>query len=219
MCIIAVSKAGTPQPDEATLRRMFANNPHGAGYMVARGGAVEISKGFMTWADFIHAVRYEKFTPDDSVVYHFRISTQAGVNPQMTHPFPLSHDLADMERIDCACPIGVAHNGIIQLTTDPSQKRYSDTALFISKFLSRIVRDRLDLYDPVILSGIEKLIGWSRLAIMDASGYVATVGEFITDDNGIMYSNGGFREPPTRSKRRENYTCIRGFFDDEPFDI
>ena len=84
MCIICVSKSGVRQPGEATIRSMFLNNPHGAGYMVARGGRVEIHKGFMNLGDYLRAIRAECFTLQDSVVYHFRISTQAGVNP--IHP-------------------------------------------------------------------------------------------------------------------------------------
>ena len=80
MCIICVSKSGVRQPGEATIRSMFLNNPHGAGYMVARGGRVEIHKGFMRLDEYLRAIRAECFTPQDSVVYHFRISTQAGVD-------------------------------------------------------------------------------------------------------------------------------------------
>ena len=36
-----------PPAGEATIRAMFLNNPHGAGYMVARGRRVQIHKGFM----------------------------------------------------------------------------------------------------------------------------------------------------------------------------
>jgi glutamate synthase domain-containing protein 1 len=128
MCIIAASPAGAPQPNMDTLRRMFINNPHGAGYMTARNGRVEISKGFMTWADFARAVRQEAFTAADPVVYHFRISTQAGVNPEMTHPFPLTSHIEQCKLWDVACPIGVAHNGIIRLTSNSRDKEYSDTA-------------------------------------------------------------------------------------------
>ena len=42
MCIICVSKSGICQPDESTIRTMFHRNPHGAGYMFARGGRVII---------------------------------------------------------------------------------------------------------------------------------------------------------------------------------
>ena len=57
----------------------------GAGYMYARDGKVTIHKGFMNIEDFLTAVHAEQFTPQDSVVYHFRISTQTGVNAPMTH--------------------------------------------------------------------------------------------------------------------------------------
>ena len=43
MCIICVSKPGVRQPDENTIRTMFYRNPHGAGYMFARDGRVEIA--------------------------------------------------------------------------------------------------------------------------------------------------------------------------------
>ena len=106
MCIICVSKSGVRQPGEATIRAMFLNNPHGAGYMVARGGRVEIHKGFMRLDEYLRAIRAECFTPQDSVVYHFRISTQAGVNPEMTHPFPLSNQPARLRRLD---PVSYTH--------------------------------------------------------------------------------------------------------------
>lgn len=217
MCIISVSAAGIPQPDEQTLRQMFDANPHGAGYMVARDGSVEISKGFMTWPEFIHAVRYEQFTEDDSVVYHFRIATQAGIVPQMTHPFPLTSDIAKTRLIDCKCPIGVAHNGVISLTSNQRDKIYSDTAHFIAEFLCYLVRDPDDIRNQAIISAIRRLTGWSRFALMDGTGYVATVGDFITGDGGILYSNDSFRPRQAKTGTRKNYTEFRNLFDDAPF--
>ena len=177
MCIICVSPAKTRQPSVKTIRTMFEENPHGAGYMYARNGMVHISKGYMNIDDFLNALRDEHFTAKDPVVYHFRISTQAGVNPQMTHPFPLSNQRA--------------HNGIIRLTTDPSNKEYSDTAIFITDYLSAIIRRPDDLKDPQVLQLIHRLAG-SKFAIMDGSGYIATVGNFI-NDKGLLYSNGSYR--------------------------
>ena len=95
---------------------------HGAGYMFARDGRVQIHKGFMDVDSFLDAIRGEHFTAKDSVVYHFRISTQAGVNPEMTHPFPLSNRLSYMKALDVECRCGVAHNGIIRLTSDRNQQ-------------------------------------------------------------------------------------------------
>ena len=187
MCVICVSPQGTRQPGLSEIKRMFYRNPHGAGYMYARNGKVYIHKGFMDLDAYIAALREERFTARDSVVYHFRISTQAGVNPEMTHPFPLSNQLRHMRELDISCACGIAHNGIIRLTTDPWERRYSDTALFITKYMSRILRSPDDLRNQEVLDKIYRLAE-SKFAILDGSGYIATVGNFI-EENGILYSN------------------------------
>ena len=190
MCIICASRINVRQPGEAAIRRMFANNPHGAGYMFARDGKVHIHKGYMDVESFLADIRAEHFTAKDPVVYHFRISTQAGVNPQMTHPFPLSNRRAHMKALDVDCQCGIAHNGIIRLTTDPANKEYSDTALFIADYLSEIIRCSEDLKDESVLKLVHRLAG-SKLAIMDGSGYIATVGSFI-NEKGLLYSNDSY---------------------------
>ena len=190
MCIICVSPKRVRQPNVTTIRRMFRNNPDGAGYMVARDGKVTISKGFMDVDEYIEAIRAERFTAKDPVVYHFRISTQAGVNPEMTHPFPLSNRIEHMKVLDVECSCGVAHNGIIRLTTDRNNHEYSDTALFIANYLSLIIREPGDLKDERVLTLIHRLAG-SKLAIMDGNGYIATVGEYI-NQKGLLFSNTSF---------------------------
>ena len=192
MCIICVSPARTRQPSISQIKMMFQSNPHGAGYMYARDGRVHIHKGFMDIDSFLSAIKAEHFTAKDSVVYHFRISTQAGVNPEMTHPFPLSNRLLHMKALDVECPCGVAHNGIIRLTSDPSQREYSDTALFITRYMARVVHGLDDLKDAQLLNRIERLAG-SKLAIMDGSGYIATIGHFI-NERGLLFSNDSYQE-------------------------
>ncbi len=193
MCIICASPAGVRQPGFATIRTMFRNNPHGAGYMYARDGKVHISKGYMDINSFLGALESENFTRNDAVVYHFRISTQAGVSPQMTHPFPLSNRRECMKALDVECKCGIAHNGIIRLTSDPENSEYSDTAVFITDYLSEIIRRPRDLKDPGILKMIHRLAG-SKLAIMDASGYIATIGSFI-NESGLLFSNSSYVFP------------------------
>ena len=191
MCIICVSPRNIRQPSKQMIRTMFARNPHGAGYMVARNGKVIISKGYMNVDDYLDAVGQEHFTAKDSVVYHFRISTQAGVQPAMTQPFPLSNRLRHMKALDVTCDCGIAHNGIIRLTTDITNREYSDTALFIANYLSKILRRSADLTNPEKLAFIHRL-AQSKLAIMDRSGYVATVGDFI-NEHGLLFSNYSFQ--------------------------
>ena len=194
MCIICASKTGVRQPDDRTIRNMFLSNPHGAGYMYARNGKVTIHKGFMTLTDYLDAVHSERFTADDSVVYHFRISTQAGVNPAMTHPFPLSSQRRMMRKLDLTCRIGIAHNGIIRLTSDPHEREYSDTAVFITDYISRLIKGPQELRNRKLLDFIEELAR-SKFALMDGSGYIATIGRYV-DEGGILYSNWSFRDLP-----------------------
>lgn len=199
MCIICASAKGTRQPSKQEIYEMFCNNPHGAGYMVARNGKVEIHKGFMSFSEFYEAIENEAFTAEDAVVYHFRISTQAGVKPTMTHPFPLSAKLKDMLLLDAECKIGVAHNGVIKLTSDKRDRTYSDTARFITKYLVKLVRSKSDLSNRNILVMIAELTN-SKWALLDSSGEITTVGNFI-EENGLLFSNYSFhcyyRRPKT----------------------
>lgn len=209
MCIICVSKKGIPQPDVDTLRNMYIRNPDGAGYMCLRNGQVEVHKGFMTWSDFIRQVRREKFTADDVVVYHFRITTQAK-GAAMTHPFPLCGDLQLMRKLDLKCQCAVAHNGIIPLTSN-GDKQFSDTALFVAKYLRHIIRTPDDLQDPDCLRMAEVLCQ-SKLAIMDYTGTVSTVGYFIREENGLLYSNATYK-PYVPSKFTFSKVYAKGGFD------
>lgn len=192
MCIIAVSKKGVKQPTLDQLRNMYTNNPHGAGFMYARKGVVHIEKGFMTWDSFINAVKLHNFTAEDAVVYHFRISTQAGVKPTMTHPFPLTTNMEYCEKTRCSASVGVAHNGIIRMTSDAKETRFSDTVIFITSYMTRLVRKKQDLTDVAVLNMIEHLTN-SKWALMDGDGEIVTVGHFETV-KGVMFSNDGYKK-------------------------
>ena len=187
MCVICVSEKGVRQPSEREIRMMFEKNPHGAGYMVARDGRVRIEKGFMNVNALLMTLKEERFGKDDVVVYHFRISTQAGVCQQMTQPFPLSDRLEHMKATSVDCECGIAHNGVIPLTTDPREKEFSDTAMFIAFYLSDIVTRPDDLHDEDVLDDIETLIR-SKMVLLDGSGDLAYIGKWY-DLNGLKCSN------------------------------
>jgi len=194
MCVICVSKKGVRQPTENEIREMWTTNPHGAGYMFVNDGQVEIHKGFMNLKDFMRSIKAENFTDEDVVIYHFRISTQAGVTPEMTHPFPLSSDLADMKILDCLCSVGIVHNGIIRITST-KDKEYSDTALFIAEYLPALIRDTADITDKRVKRCIKGLID-SKMALLNGDGDVSIVGDFWANDDGVMFSNKHFMATP-----------------------
>ena len=180
MCVICISPKGKAQPDFTTLFNMFSHNPHGAGYMYVKGGEVCIKKGFMYFPDYYRSIKKEGFTKDDVVIYHCRISTQAGVNKSMCQPFPFTDDLAKIRRLRISSDMGIAHNGIIQITSD-GNKRYSDTALFIANILTQLIDD------PMILDIIGDLIG-SKMVFLRSDGSFKTVGKWTKKD-GLIFSN------------------------------
>ena len=191
MCIIAVSKKGVKQPTLEQLHQMFHNNPDGAGYMYARGGSVHIHKGFMDEKDFMRAVKAEHFTAKDPVVYHFRISTQAGITPTMTHPFPLTSNAELCEKLDMIASVGIAHNGIIRMTSNAKETRFSDTVLFITDYMSKLIRKPQDLTDPAVLTMIDHLTN-SKWAIMEGNGSIVTVGNFVKEGE-LLFSNSTYK--------------------------
>lgn len=195
MCIIAISDKGIRQPNDSEFREMFTSNPHGCGYMFARDGKVYVHKGFMNYKEFCKAVASEHFTDDDVVVYHFRISTQGGVNREMTQPFAFTNNIVKTKALDVRANIGIAHNGIIPLTTDHTDKEYSDTAHFIAEYLPNLFKKTADIHNPFLLDIIEEVIK-SRMCFMDGYGLIETVGSgWITDDSGIIYSNSSYKAP------------------------
>jgi len=136
------------------------------------------------------AIERENFTDEDTVIYHFRISTQAGICAEMTHPFPLTTDITKTRALDIECAVGVAHNGIIKLTSDSADKIYNDTAHFVSKFMTKIIRNRADFNSEATKKIIEELTH-SKWAIINKYGDLMTVGNFIESD-GNLYSNLSF---------------------------
>jgi len=190
MCVICVSDKGVKQPEKELMRLMWHKNPHGAGYMFARSNYVYIRKGFMNFNEFYAAVQSEQFTEDDVVVYHFRIATQAGITPEMTHPFALTDDLNKTKVLKTRVNVGICHNGIIHLTSDHNSK-YSDTALYITKYLSKMINKPGDLKSKVLQDEIYSMI-WGKMAILDYAGNLTLIGPFVMDKSGLLYSNEHF---------------------------
>lgn len=184
-----------------TLKRCFIKNPDGSGIMVALGDKVVIRKGFMTWKLF--QVGYRKLLKDYdikdidkySVVYHFRITTQGGVQAPLCHPYPVCNSYDNMRKLSFECDMAMAHNGIISLTSDISIHDRNDTMTFIHDYLNDIVNN--DHYWSVHSNKIKlvnKLLGHgypNKLAILNANGYCQLVGSWIKD-NGVFYSNASY---------------------------
>lgn len=195
MCVIVYKPKGVAFPSKSTLKTCFENNPDGAGYMLAVGGLVLIEKGFMNFSAFYKALKRTRKQYGDNVPYvmHFRITTQAGTRPDCCHPYPLSDDMVELRKLKNTALIGVAHNGIISLTTDRwnTTVTYNDTMKFITDYLTLII-DRPDWYtDSNKIKLITRLCE-SKLAILDKSGRCDLIGEGWLEHDGVMYSNNSY---------------------------
>lgn len=192
MCIIVYKPQTQPMPNKSILETCFEQNPDGAGYMYAFEGKVQIRKGFMTFDKFYKALSKSIALTGEGVPYvlHFRISTQGGNRKDCTHPYPLSSNMANLRLLQASTNIGIAHNGIISLTSNSFNKTitYNDTMLFITDYLSLIIENENYYKNGRIIELISRLCE-SKLAILDRNGHCELIGKDWIKDNGIYYSN------------------------------
>lgn len=196
MCIVVYKRNGVKMPSTKILKNCFDNNPDGAGYMYAHKGKVHIFKGFMNFEKFMCALEKSIATVGEKIPYvlHFRISTQAGTRADCTHPFPLSPQMNDLRKLRTKSGIGIAHNGIISLTSAyAKQITHSDTMEFITDYLSLIIKNSryYESKDTMLL--IQRLCE-SKLAILDGQGHCELVGNGWVLNNDIYYSNKTYEE-------------------------
>lgn len=191
MCIIVYKSATAKFPEKKVLKTCFDNNDDGAGYMYAANGKVYIRKGFMTFKDFWKDLNDSRKKYGDKLPYvmHFRISTQAGINPSICHPYPVSENMDDLYKLRSVATVGIAHNGIISLTS--SYKKdvpYNDTMKFITDYASLIIDDDPYYYQDAKKIRLLEQLANSKLAILSADGHCELIGEFVALD-GVYYSN------------------------------
>jgi len=171
---------------EKHLETAFGNNPDGAGIMLVKNKRVQIVKGFMEFNDFINC--YEKIvSKKEAMVLHFRSATHGDICPENCHPFPLSESVKDLCATQIETPVGVCHNGVINIDSGVGC-RLSDTQEFIRRIMAHI-----DLTNPKII----ELLGYvgGRFLILLGSGQVYTTG-FWEKNRGIYYSNDGYKPRP-----------------------
>jgi len=194
MCIIAIKPAGISMPATKTIENMWYNNRDGAGLMYATGGSVHIEKGFMSLKDLKAALKRLKKNVDVTntpIIIHCRITTHGETSPGNTHPFPVTEKLPLLQMTRCETPLAVAHNGIIEIR--PSKKDISDTMEYVMTQLAPLYQLRKDFYKheagkKVIYNAIK-----SKMAFLDGTGRIETVGDFITGEDGLLYSNNSFK--------------------------
>lgn len=193
MCIIVAKEKGKSLPSKKTLKRCFDYNSDGAGFMYVDKGKVVIDKGYMSFTSFYNRLKELKQKYDitnKALVMHFRIGTSGKGAKNLTHPFPLSNKVKELNKIHTKTMLGIAHNGIIhEYEYDDT---LSDTQSFIKDFMYPISELSHDFYRRLDIQKILKKECASKLCILDTNENLYYIGEFI-EDKGIMYSNGTYK--------------------------
>ena len=193
MCVIAVKPANVAMIDDKTIDNMWYNNDDGAGFMFPAHGGVKIRKGFMTLKALkkaLKALEKEIDTTATPIVFHFRIGTSGGNIAANTHPFPVSENLAALQKTHLTAPLAVAHNGVIDIR--PRKKDISDTMEYILSQLAPLYQLKKDFYrreagKKLVYNAIQ-----SKMAFMDAAGRISLIGKFEKDGE-YYYSNSSYK--------------------------
>jgi predicted glutamine amidotransferase len=194
LCIIAIKPAGISMPATETIENMWHNNSDGAGIMYAKDGAVHIEKGFMKLKSFKTALKKLEKKVDvvnTPIVLHFRITTHGGTSPGNTHPFPVVEKLPLLQMTKSKAPLAVAHNGVIDVK--PSQKDISDTMEYIISQLAPLYQLKKDFYRHEAGKKLVYNFIKSKMVFLDGEGRIETVGDFITGEDNLLYSNNSYK--------------------------
>ena len=212
MCIAIYKPAGTDVPTKETLKICFENNPDGAGFMFASKGKVHIEKGLMTYSAFKKAIKKVKkiYEVEDNfkslpMVFHFRISTQGGVNKALCHPFALSNSYDTMKELSGDYDMAIAHNGIIDFASDYKITDHNDTMEFIKEVAYPTINDKLTWYKKQsIIDMFEYLLSGNRVVVLGGDGHAELIGSWI-EDGGLFYSNSSYKEVKFHFSKLSDY--------------
>ncbi len=197
MCIAVYKPKGIKMPSKKIFNNCFSNNDDGAGFMFPVNGKVHLEKGFMSFTAFKKglkaAIKKYGIAPTDTpMVFHFRITSQGGVKPELTHPFPLSRDYDEMRKLKGDYDVACVHNGIIDFASSFKAVDYNDTMEFIKEVACPLLYKNPNWYKNKSLVGLlTYLLSGNRFAIMDSKGHVELIGNWETND-GIYYSNSSY---------------------------
>lgn len=194
MCIIAIKPKNKEIQKKEILKNCFTRNSDGAGYMFVKDNEVVIKKGFMTFDEFYTSVMKDytdNHLKNSNLVMHFRIGTSGESKLGCTHPFPLTDNYTDLEKLRTKANIGVCHNGIVSGMNSRLNK-YSDTEIYIKNVLAPIVKLKINAYLFKDIQNLILLTTNSKWCILDKFDNMVTIGEFVEND-GYYYSNDTYK--------------------------
>jgi len=201
MCIIIVKPKGNELKKE-TLEICFTNNDDGAGFMWYddEKHLVIGDKGYMTFERLWTGLKSKGFVEDEAispergVVLHCRIATHGGIQPALTHPFPITSEEALLRSLNWEYKWGLVHNGVISGVSDWNNKQESDTFAFVKAYLADEKVLRLINHEPFVKILTFNLRASNKFAIFTPEGDLVLIGNFLRGLDGNIYSNSSFQQ-------------------------
>ena len=205
MCLIIHKPKGINLPSRKIFKNANQNNPDGIGIMISTGKNVHIIKGFFSVKKLFKRLyslnNFYGNLKDYEMVFHFRLATHGKVKPDNCHPFPLSSNINDLQKIEIKCQAGIAHNGILSFIE--ADKILSDTQIFIRDFIGHFTF--ADFKNERIYKLIEKLIEGDKIIILNYDGETIKFGNWI-EEKGLFFSNYTFQYEKTFFYESDQFT-------------
>lgn len=201
MCLIVTKPQGSRIPKGKKFRRWFDSYPDGFGLAFPYQGRIRILKGAMNQAGMfalLDKMRHCLGNPQDvDIIFQFRAAVTGRVSPRFCHPFPVTKNQEELDSLDVLTDCALTHNGVIYdyAVLSRSLGDINDAQEFIKDYL-------VDMGDSLWNPAVQKLIEEytvSKFALLSARG-ITYIGNFI-EDNGCLFSNGGYKPEANVGKR------------------
>lgn len=177
MCCISAASKGV-RIERKYLKNMWAENPHGIGFMVAKDDKLLVRKGFFNFKSFWKCFR--NFQDYDKVV-HVRWANRGVINVDNCHPFIVSKE------------IGMVHNGTISI---PLQDNKSDTRVFNDTILKKLYSNNPNFLEDFSTKWfLSNSIGNSKLVFLNNKGEITIINKDRGEEfEGVWYSNADYKQ-------------------------
>lgn len=207
MCVILYKPKKTMLPSEKILKNCYNNNHDGVGYTYTHRNKVIIRKGYTDFNTFYKDLikDYKKYNLQyHNLLIHFRIGTSGGLAPEKTHPFKITSNVHELNKLYIKNKkTAVLHNGILSSYTYNTE--LSDTQNYIKDFLTPLLKSKIRNKNELIKESLD----YSKLAMLDNKDNVYLYGDYIKD-NGIYYSNKSYNNYITNENIKE-FTFINRY--------
>lgn len=216
MCLIIICPPGTNKNDEFlfdSIRNGYEKNRDGSGFAFNSKGKTFVSKGYMDAEVLIKGIKEASIDTSETLIIHHRLGNCGDKTIKNMHPFVISDKDEEITTVeDWVDKPVLFHNGTFYKYKDWNEKVFSDTYLFVKKFMSvpevySVFQRDMKLFEDLFEDHL-RTKNSNKIAVLAPEGNFYTSGFFI-EKNGFMFSNYQF-EAPKKVENNANQNCRIG---------